>query len=97
MFRIEVDCQPETDVDYREDLEPDDVKWVTSELEAGNTWAWCIVRVSLVFDDDFQVDGYLCACSYESKQNFIESSGYYDDMVEANKQKVRDAYQQLYT
>jgi hypothetical protein len=94
-FRIEVECEFESDLDYRKECEPDDVTWIESELENGNTWAWCTVRVSLVFPYfNIKVDEYLGCCSYIDKESFLEC-GYYEDMVNTNKQKIKDAYESI--
>lgn len=45
-----------------------------------NSWAWCQIRVSAHWHGIATCD-YLHACSYKSKEDFIENSGYYDDMV----------------
>ena len=60
-----------------------------------NDWAWCTVKVTgewegLTFDD------YLGACSYRSESDFIENSGYYEDMqaeitAELNRHAARIA------
>lgn len=94
-FRVEVEYEFESDIDYHKELEVDEVQWIESELEAGNYWAWCTVRVSLVFPHlDIKVDEYLGCCSYSDRESFLKCS-YYEDMVNTNKQKIKDAYESL--
>lgn len=80
-----IECLPETTPlkgnvlasgDDEEDRRAED--WVREQLEAGNEWAWCVVKVSATLGDFEGID-YLGVCSYESEQDF-KDSGYYDDM-----------------
>jgi hypothetical protein len=93
-YRIEIDREYDHDFSYKDDFEDiDTIKWIENELDKCNVWAWCRVRVSLVFND-FQVDEFLGGCSYEDEESF-KQTGYYEDMVNTNKQKVIDAYNSL--
>jgi len=52
------------------------------QLDAGNEWAWCCVRVvaewnGLIGDD------YLGCCSYASEADFCVAGGYFEDMKES--------------
>jgi hypothetical protein len=53
---------------------------IREDLENGNEWAWCTIKVSLQWKGYEGVD-YLGACSYKSKSDFIEQDGYFPDMV----------------
>lgn len=57
---------------------------VRSAVARGNQWAWGDVRVSaeLTGVNDIGYD-YLGCCSYKSAADFIENSGYYEDMKNA--------------
>jgi len=46
-------------------------------------WGWCSVKVTASLPGVPDVEGvdYLGACSYASRQDFIDNSGYYQDMV----------------
>ena len=82
-FRLE--CSPEdtspegnaSAIDKETDKEILD--WIYSELNAGNEWAWCQVKVSARWKGLEGVD-YLGCCSYKSESDFREPGGYYDDM-----------------
>lgn len=52
---------------------------VQSELDSGNEWAWCIVRVTCRWRG-FEGTDTLGACSYADKRDFVNNSSYYDDM-----------------
>jgi hypothetical protein len=65
-----------------EDTDAATVDWINRQLENGNPWAWCTVRVVARWKD-FEGDDYLGACSYESEDSFKEPGGYYDDMKNA--------------
>jgi biotin carboxylase len=47
-----------------------------------NVWHWCDVEVRATWGE-LSASEYLGACSYKSEANFVKTSGYYDDMVEA--------------
>jgi hypothetical protein len=73
-------------------------KWIEDQLESGNEWAWCTIRVSAHWNE-FEGDDYLGCCSYRSEADFKQPGGYYDDMkaealAELNR-KVSDAAEQL--
>lgn len=53
--------------------------WIFAELERGNPWAWCHVRVRAWAGDVFGEDN-LGACSYTSREEFEKPGGYFDDM-----------------
>ncbi len=51
---------------------------VRADLESGNGWAWCTVRVTGRWEG-LKATDYLGGCSYKSEQDFC-ARGYYDDM-----------------
>jgi hypothetical protein len=53
-------------------------KWVYDQLDSGNEWAWCCVKVTAQWKNYKGVD-YLGCCSYLSEQDFIQG-GYFEDM-----------------
>lgn len=54
---------------------------IIRQLNAGNEWAWCTVKVSAKWRGLTGVD-YLGCCSYASMMDFISPGGYYEDMKE---------------
>jgi hypothetical protein len=52
---------------------------ILEELDSGNQWAWCTVRVVAEWNG-LEGDDYLGCCSYKDEKDFIERSGYYEDM-----------------
>lgn len=53
---------------------------IIKQLEAGNEWAWCTIKVTASWKD-FEGTDYLGSCSYKSKRDFIECDHYWPDMV----------------
>lgn len=54
---------------------------IIDDLESGNEWAWCCVKVTYKWDD-FEGNNYLGGCSYKSMRDFKESD-YFVDMVDS--------------
>lgn len=52
---------------------------VARRLDAGDVWAWALVRVVAKFDG-FEGDDYLGGCNYASEEDFRTPGGYFDDM-----------------
>lgn len=52
---------------------------IIADLESGNEWAWCCVRVTAQVGS-FKGPDHLGGCSYKSKADFCEPGGYFDDM-----------------
>ncbi len=52
---------------------------IREDLEQGNPWAWCCVKVTATWKDWTGTD-YLGACSYASEKDFVTEDGYYPDM-----------------
>ena len=56
------------------------VKDIYRQIDQGNTWAWCNVRVRATFAG-FMGEDYLGCCSYRDVGEFIRPGDYYTDMV----------------
>ena len=54
---------------------------ILADLERGNEWAWCTVKLTASYGGLTGVD-YLGACSYASEDDFRQD-GYYEDMKAA--------------
>lgn len=53
---------------------------IIDALEAGNVWAWCIVRVTCIYKDwAITGDSSLGCCSYENEDDFVKG-GYFEDL-----------------
>ena len=50
------------------------------ENQKKSVYGWCTVRVRASYKG-FQGNDYLGQCSYSSKEDFINNSGYYEQMV----------------
>lgn len=80
-----VDCLPE-DIPVKGNAlaSGDDVEdakaeqWIYDELDAGNEWAWCCVKVTARWNGLEGTD-FLGCCSYKSREDF-ERCDYYQDM-----------------
>ena len=68
---------------------------IINDLETGDEWAWCTVAVTVRFRDYLEHTEYLGGCSYASRQDFVDNSGYYEDMVETCKEAIRTALARL--
>lgn len=53
---------------------------IVADLENGNDWAWCTVKVTAEWNGITGVD-YLGCCSYDSEKDFRQPGGYFDNMV----------------
>ena len=96
-YRIE--CHPEDEMikgnaidSGDKDEEAKQEKWIQDELDSGNQWAWCSVRVVAEIEmpgSCFEGDDYLGCCSYKNQTDF-EKDGYFKDMKsEALKELIR--------
>ena len=67
---------------------------VRSVMKKSRRWGWCCVHVivSLKSNPEITGDAYLGACSYYSRKDFIENSGYYDQMVDDAIADIQKAY-----
>jgi hypothetical protein len=71
---IEGNCSA---IDEETDRETEE--WIRRQLDKGNQWAWCCVKVEAYWCG-FRGVTYLGCCSYLSEKSFKEPGGYYDDM-----------------
>lgn len=82
-----IECQPEdisiegnamaSGNDAEDKKVEDEIK---AQLESGNDWAWCCVKVTAKFAGLEGAD-YLGACSYNNIADF-KAGGYYEDMID---------------
>ena len=63
---------------------------IRDDLERGNDWAWCQVKVTATFEG-MSASDYLGGCSYESEHAFKDPHGYYPDMVNRAIEGLADA------
>jgi hypothetical protein len=63
-----------------EETDKEIAKRIYKELGSGNIWAWCCVQVQAVYNNNFIGEDFLGCCSYDNEKDFIENSGYYEDM-----------------
>lgn len=61
---------------------------ILADLENGNEWAWCTVRVVAKWEG-FEGEDYLGGCSYESEEAFI-ADGCFEDMQDAALSDLND-------
>lgn len=87
---FELECEAEVDGPEGNFASGDDeedaahVARMRQELENGNLWAWCYVKVTATWTDKDHVEhtGYdsMSGCNYWSRANFVQPGGTYDDM-----------------
>lgn len=95
MVSYKLECMPEDtpvrgnamnsgDADFDRECEDK----ILADLEGGNDWAWCCVRVTATYDGIDCVVGmdYLNCCSYNDEEDFKAPGGYYDQI----KEEARD-------
>jgi len=90
--KFSVECHPEdvtvrgncSSIDPVTDAEAE--KWILDQLESGNQWAWCAVRVTatLLYRDgrksNITGENWIGCCSYFGASDFCKPGGYWDDM-----------------
>lgn len=54
---------------------------IIADLESGNDWAWCVVRVTAHWHD-WKASAFLGGCSYRSEEDFRVEGGYYSGLKE---------------
>lgn len=54
---------------------------IIAQLNLGNQWAWCCVKVTVKFGQ-LEGNAYLGCCSYKSEKEFRQEGGYYIGMVD---------------
>ncbi len=79
-----LECQPE-DMQIKgnasaidEDTDNEVEQYIIDELNSGNEWAWCCVKVTASYKGREGTD-YLGGCSYKSEEDF-KKDGYWEDM-----------------
>jgi len=62
---------------------------IIADLEDGNEWAWCVVRVVARYDDIEGIIGeaYMGGCSYRNRNSFM-CSDYYQDMCDEARDEL---------
>lgn len=82
----QLDCLPDdTRIEGNALASGDDVadraqeRWVHDQLDSGNQWAWCTVRLTGRYKGLESVDTLGC-CSYLDENDFRQPGGYFDDM-----------------
>jgi hypothetical protein len=93
---FEIECMPEdmpvkgncSAIDEDTDREPENM--IYEQLDSGNEWAWCCVKVTASYKGVTGTD-YLGGCSYKSENDF-KKDGYYKDM---KQQAFNDLISQL--
>ncbi len=93
-FSIIVECEPETLAlegnvlasgnDEEDARAEEDIR---TQLNSGNEWAWCYVRVIAAWKG-YEGQDCLGGCSYKSRKDFIEAGDYFPDMVQAAFQNL---------
>lgn len=75
---IEGNVMASGDDDYDRQVEES----IRANLESGNDWAWCMVRVIARYEGIDCVEGtdHLGCCSYKSEDDFTQPGGYWEDM-----------------
>lgn len=58
-------------------------KDIRERRKRNRQWGWCMVQVTVQkkLHPDIAGTEHMGCCSYENKQDFIENSGYYEDML----------------
>ncbi len=73
--------------DAEQDREIEDE--IIERLNNGDVWAWASVRVVAQYKG-FEGHAYLGGCCYDDEQDFINNSGYYEDMcIEAKEDLLK--------
>ena len=70
-------------------------EWAFKQLQGGNAWAWCTIRVVACWEG-FEGDDYLGCCSYKSKVDFMQPGDYYDDMKKEALKELNDKVEFLF-
>ena len=89
---VEGNCMCSGDDDFDRECE----QRIYDELEGGNEWAWCTVRVVARIPglDYVEGDDHLGCCSYANEFDF-KRGGYYADMKDEARRRLIDALEEL--
>lgn len=77
-IHITVEAMPESEHPRGYFSDSRDVEHVC-ELARRTEWGWCTVKVTAKWNG-IKHSEFLGACSYESEDDFIKNSGYFEDM-----------------
>lgn len=86
-----------------DDLDREEEDRAINDLNSGNPWAWCTVKVTAKHPNLPGIEGvdYLGGCSYKSQADFEGQSGYFDDMkdraLEELNREIQSHYEALKT
>lgn len=61
---------------------------IIARLDKGDVWAWASVEVRVTFRGVLTASEYLGGCCYEDEADFVENSGYYEEMVDRCKDTI---------
>ena len=67
---------------------------IRKDLDLGNPWAWCCIKVTGRWEGLAMVD-YLGCCSFSSEQDFMEGSGCYEDMTDEVVHMINEQAKQI--
>jgi hypothetical protein len=82
-FDLEAEWEQDDPADHFEF--PEDLEVVRQQIADDNVWGWCSTHVVAKWtdpdtDEDYTGDDWLGGCSYQSRADFMQPGGYYDDM-----------------
>lgn len=63
-------------------MSKEEISELLEEARTSNVWKWCMVEVKGTYKG-LESSEYLGGCSYDSEEDFINNSEYYNDMCEA--------------
>jgi hypothetical protein len=87
-IEVEPESMPVEDMFGEEDRESLDK--IYAEMDAGNVWAWAAVSVKGRWKG-LESSRYIGGCSYKDQQDFIDNSGYYEDLKEEVRSDLQEA------
>jgi hypothetical protein len=82
-------CSDEPELDKRDEDE------VFRRLGRGDVWAWALVKVTAKWNG-FRAVTYLGGCTYDNEEQFMESGGYYEDMIDEALEDLNAQVQESY-
>jgi hypothetical protein len=68
-------------------------RWIRRELEQGNLWAWCCVRVVARWRG-FEGEDFLGCCSYRNEKEFRHPEGYFPQMRDEALRRLNEVVAQ---
>jgi len=78
--KVKITVMAETEyLDYTKEYDKEVVESIKKMKKQYGLWGWCSVEVKGEYKG-IESSEYLSGCSYKGKRDFIETSGYYDDM-----------------